>query len=281
MEDHIFNLSSFNIKTFNRGDVILKEGNPAGPVYILKSGSIQVMLGDNILCTVNEPGMIFGEIAFMLKCNHTASVLASTKVTLYAIDDFLSYLQNEPENIQKISRLVQHRLMNTGNKVLEKLPVEIQFSGCDVEEFPAKKTVIKEGEKGGTIYVLKKGTIKVVTSENVIYRGSTPGRMFGEVAALEEEGKHTTSVITVTHCSLYVIHDVLSFFNTNPLTSLQIAKNLANSLRSSIDQYINFKAEVMRTRTQHEKKNLVSKLVQFSEIIPKDLIANPFSKRKK
>ena len=194
---------------------------------------------------LEQPGTMLGEIAFMLGCDHTASVFAATDTTVYIIDDFLSYLTKEPESIREVCRLVQLRLLNTGQDGLENLPLDLQLSGCRMEKFSANTVVVEEGAPADKIYILQSGTVRAISCGNVIFRGNTPGTMFGEISNLTGS-PYSINVVAVTPCSFCIIHDVPEFFKTNPLASLQVARVLATRLNDLVAQFTEFRAEFMR-----------------------------------
>ena len=265
-------------KKFAGEDVIIMEGAPSGQVYILKEGRVKIISGESEVQVLEEPGTLIGEIAFMLECDHTATVIADIESTCYVIDDFLAFLKYEPENITKISKQMQQRLMNTGPNGLENLPLDLQLSGCRIERYVAGETIIKEGQSGDDIYVLKEGTLKAISGGNVIFRGNSPGTMFGEISVFTGR-KYMITVTTVTRCALYVIDDLPLFFKSNPIASLQVSRFLATRFTDVVNQFTDFKAEVMRNLSQSSGKRFMRRLVQFDELLTRDIM-NPFSRKK-
>ena len=268
-------INSYKTKIFKVDEVLLHEGKPASVVYILKMGSVKVMSGGTQVECLDQPGTLLGEIAFMLRCNHTASVVAATETTVYVIDDFLTYLTKEPESIREVCRLIRLRLINSGNEGIENLPMDLQLSGCKIEKYAENTVIVNEAEPADRIYILQNGTVKAVSCGNVIFRGNTPGTMFGEISNLTER-KYAISLVAVTRCSFCVIHDVPEFFKTNPLASLQVARILATRLDRLLDQFTELRVELMRGRLQKGDKKFSTKLEQFDELLKRDIM-NPFS----
>ena len=92
------------------GSVLLPEGETSGHLYVLKSGSIEVLRGETQVAVVEEPGAVFGEMSVLLNRPHTATVRALTPVEVYAFDDAGSFLRSNPEIAFHVGRLLAGRL---------------------------------------------------------------------------------------------------------------------------------------------------------------------------
>ena len=272
-------VDNYTTKTFKAGQTILQEGHPPSSVYILKEGVVKVVSGGIEVEKLDQAGTMLGEIAFMLKCNHTASVVAAIETTVYVIDNLLTYLTKDPESIREVCRLIQLRLMSSGQQGIGNLPLDLQLSGCKMEKFQPNTVILEEGGLADKIYILQHGTVKAVSYGHVIFRGNTAGTMFGEISNLID-GRYSISVVAVTQCLFCVISDVPEFFKTNPLASLQVARVLAKRLDDLVDQFTEFRAELMRGNLQKGSRKLSSKFDQFDELLKRDIM-NPFSDQKK
>jgi CRP/FNR family transcriptional regulator, cyclic AMP receptor protein len=72
---------------FARGDLVVLEGSPAGELWVLVSGALQVRRGDLVVNTITEPGAVIGEVSVLLGGDHGASVAATEPSRLrYAAD---------------------------------------------------------------------------------------------------------------------------------------------------------------------------------------------------
>ena len=92
------------------GAVLLSEGETSGRLYVLKSGTVEVLRGDTQVALVEEPGAMFGEMSVLLKLPHTATVRALTPATVYVFDDAERFLRSNPEIAFLIGRLLAGRL---------------------------------------------------------------------------------------------------------------------------------------------------------------------------
>ncbi len=71
------------------------------------------------------------------------------------------------------------------------------------ETYEAKKVIVKEGETGGCLYILKDGEVDCVLKNQVI-RTLSKGESFGEISILLDSPR-TMDVIAKTVCVLYSI----------------------------------------------------------------------------
>lgn len=92
------------------GTVLLPEGETSGHLYVLKSGSVEVLRGDTQVAVVEEPGAVFGEMSVLLRRPHTATVRALTPVHVYAFDDAESFLRSNPQIAFLVGKLLAGRL---------------------------------------------------------------------------------------------------------------------------------------------------------------------------
>ena len=92
------------------GTVLLPEGKTSGQLYVLRSGSVEVLRGDMQVAVVEEPGAVFGEMSVLLNRPHTAMVRALTPITVHAFDDAEGFLRSHPEIALHVGRLLAGRL---------------------------------------------------------------------------------------------------------------------------------------------------------------------------
>ena len=85
------------IKEFAAGEpVIFVEGSPAGVLYILADGAVEVAKGDVQITTVSEPGAFFGEMSALLDAPHTATVRALAPSSFRVADDRSAFMHAAP-----------------------------------------------------------------------------------------------------------------------------------------------------------------------------------------
>jgi CRP/FNR family cyclic AMP-dependent transcriptional regulator len=116
------------IREFAAGEAVVAEGSPAGALFVLASGSVEVVKGDVQITTVAEPGAFFGEMSVLLARPHTATVRALEPSTFYVVDDPLRFLHAHPASTFELARLLARRL-HFVNSYLVDLKRQFQESG--------------------------------------------------------------------------------------------------------------------------------------------------------
>jgi CRP/FNR family transcriptional regulator, cyclic AMP receptor protein len=93
------------------GDVIFREGEPAQELYIVKSGRVEVRLGNRVLDTLPELS-IFGEMALVDHSPRSATVVAATDTTIVPVGEkhFLFLVSRTPHFALNVMRVLAQRL---------------------------------------------------------------------------------------------------------------------------------------------------------------------------
>ena len=97
-------------KRFCAGEVLLRQGERTGQLYVLIDGQIEIVKGETIVARIAEPGAIFGEMSILLNENHSANVRAATQTTVYVVSDAASFLRDRPQLVLLIAQLLARRL---------------------------------------------------------------------------------------------------------------------------------------------------------------------------
>ena len=105
-------------RSYKAGDVIFREGDPAQDLYIVKSGKVEVRLGNRVLDTLPELS-IFGEMALIDHSPRSATVVAATDTTVVPVDEkqFLFLVSRTPHFALNVMRVLAQRL-RSANKVV-------------------------------------------------------------------------------------------------------------------------------------------------------------------
>ena len=111
---------------FPAGAVLLSEGVRSGHLYVLSTGTIEVVRGETRVAVVSEPGAVFGEMSVLLDVPHTATVRALSPATVYAFDNAEEFLKSDPEIALIVARLLAQRL-NTATTYL--VDLKRQYAG--------------------------------------------------------------------------------------------------------------------------------------------------------
>jgi len=95
------------------GEVLIKEGELGGDLFILEAGQLVVSRDGIPLATVSNPGAALGEMSVLLGTEHTATVTAEEPSRLRVVPDAFAYLERHPLAALRIAMLVTQRLDKT------------------------------------------------------------------------------------------------------------------------------------------------------------------------
>jgi CRP/FNR family transcriptional regulator, cyclic AMP receptor protein len=106
------------VRSFKAGDVIFQKGDPADELYIVKSGKVEIRLGNRLLDTLPELS-IFGEMALIDHSPRSATAVAVTDATVVPVGEkqFLFLVSRTPHFALKVMRVLAQRL-RTANTVV-------------------------------------------------------------------------------------------------------------------------------------------------------------------
>jgi len=111
-------------KEFNKGDMIIREGDPGREMYIIKSGSVDVVKSDGdreiILATLSR-GDFFGEMAILENIYRTATVKANetSRLIVLTTGNFMIKLKKDPTFAFQIMQKMSRRIRILNEKILK------------------------------------------------------------------------------------------------------------------------------------------------------------------
>jgi CRP/FNR family transcriptional regulator, cyclic AMP receptor protein len=105
-------------REYKAGDVIFREGDPAEELYIVKSGSVEIRLGNRLLDTLSERS-IFGEMALIDRGPRSATVVAATDAVIVPVGEkqFLFLVSRTPYFALNVMRVLVQRLRTSNTLV--------------------------------------------------------------------------------------------------------------------------------------------------------------------
>ncbi len=82
--------------TFAAGEVVLREGDSAGAIWVLVSGSLSVVKGGIVVNLITQPGAVVGEVSVLLDTVYGATVEATEPVVMRHAADGRALLASSP-----------------------------------------------------------------------------------------------------------------------------------------------------------------------------------------
>jgi len=105
-------------RSYKAGEVIFRQGDPAEELFIVKTGKVEIRLGNRLLDTLTELS-IFGEMALIDRGPRSATAVALTDATLVPLGEkqFLFLVSHTPYFALNVMRVLVQRL-RTSNSVI-------------------------------------------------------------------------------------------------------------------------------------------------------------------
>jgi len=241
-----------NPESVEEGKSFFEHNQTSERMYLLLEGQVRLIRGAKTLDII-KPGEIFGELAVIAGHPRTASAVATSACRALSLDakQFEQAIQTTPEFALMLMGILINRLRlsvaileRTGNlpdrsakdasSVFDKaLLAELTaaLKQRPPQPFPARRTIMKEGEKGGFMYVVVKGNVAVSIKSKVVERAG-PGGVFGEMA-LVDQSPRAASAVAETDAELLPVYrdDFLSLVKTKPAFAVSLLRSLAERLR--------------------------------------------------
>ena len=105
--------------TVPRGTELLAQGARSGTLYVLASGTVEILRGGVVVAATSEPGALFGEMSILLGTPHTATVQAKTQCEVYRFDNGADFVRSNPEITFEIATLLARRLSQATDYLTE------------------------------------------------------------------------------------------------------------------------------------------------------------------
>ncbi len=106
--------NNIDAQRIKAGDVVFREGDQARELFVIKSGSVRIQIGNRTTSELG-PDSIFGEMALIDNEPRSATAIAITDVELVAVSEkqFLFLVGQTPYFALKVMRVLAQRLRAT------------------------------------------------------------------------------------------------------------------------------------------------------------------------
>ena len=209
------------MKTFNKGDVIIREGdevNETSEFYIILSGRTSVEKGGEKIWQLG-PGDVFGERGLEKGIPRTASIVAMDTVQVIALNgEQYKRIISNPELGEEIDRqmenleLLEEWVKDTSESLTGDLSTyALKHLSARLKRRTYKKgdDIVIQGETGSEFFIIKSGEVDIIINQNgqpnkVAARGVRSH--FGEIALLEKDAKRTATVRAASDVEVIVLN---------------------------------------------------------------------------
>mmetsp|Transcript_16020 Transcript_16020/g.19442 ORF Transcript_16020/g.19442 Transcript_16020/m.19442 type:complete len:562 (+) Transcript_16020:206-1891(+) len=211
----------FQIKSFKRGEYIIKKGEKGTSLFMIAEGSVLFTLpaddGNELPTRMLSSGEIFGEFALVYDTERTANAVAETDCTVLELsrEKYLEakgskYMQPLEDRVKIICSM----LLSDGLKriaFLQDVPEEtLDMVGhlFRFEEVPERTTVFKEGDTPDKFYIVFQGELVVTKKDDLGFHNElgriSDGMNFGDKALISQSERSAT-VTTMTPCQFFTL----------------------------------------------------------------------------
>jgi CRP-like cAMP-binding protein len=227
-------------------------------MYLLVDGEVTLSVKKKQIGTVAK-GEVFGEMASISQLPRTATAVAKTPCSVISLNDkqFQAALAKSPEFALMLMNIIISRIRETlfnltsGGGLSEKdrwnkaavfdkkllADLEREFDDKPPALHPLNKVIMKEGDRGVFMYVVRDGVVAISVSEKVIEKVG-PGGVFGEMALVDQSPRAATATAE-TDCTLLAINrtDFIELVKTKPAFATSLLKALSDRLRFMTSKY--------------------------------------------
>jgi len=95
---------------FEPGEPLIREGATADRMFVLIEGEVAVSKGSVHVAIDRKPGSLFGEMSALLETSYSASVIATTPVRAYLVENPIEFMTRRPGLAIHAARLLAQRL---------------------------------------------------------------------------------------------------------------------------------------------------------------------------
>ncbi len=111
-------------KTYTKGQVVVKQGEPGDCMYAIQSGRLEVVQEDKkseVRIALLEQGDIFGEMAIFEREVRSATVRALDEARVLTVDQktFFRRIQEDPSIAFNLVRMMSRRIRRLGGEVAQ------------------------------------------------------------------------------------------------------------------------------------------------------------------
>lgn len=198
-------IKQMSLLELSEGQVLFAEGDDGDCLYVISEGEVSVTTGGKELAKLG-PGAFFGEIALVTDQPRSATIRATVRTEVLAIDRNVirEAAADQPEIVTLLFKFVRDRLVNRVTHTSELFNPfteeerEALSSKFELVEVVAGATLIVQEQRADGLYVVVAGKAEVWRNgDNAPIASLSNGDVFGEQSLMSGRGS-TASVRAAT-----------------------------------------------------------------------------------
>ncbi|OYQ30862.1 oxidoreductase [Sandarakinorhabdus cyanobacteriorum] len=189
-----------SVKLYRAGDVVFERNAPGSSLFGIADGQVLVEVNpsDPSITVPINAGTIFGEVGLISGRRRGATIRAGSDCILVEIsrNAALKLMSQVPSAAREITRITTERsLLQIFKSGLAPADLVDVIAGAKVESIRAGQAIIKEGEAGDDIFIIRSGSMvveKSIGGKPVFLSYVPAGSFVGEMAVIDGSPRSAT-----------------------------------------------------------------------------------------
>jgi CRP-like cAMP-binding protein len=233
------------------GHVLFRKDDPGGAMYLIKEGTVEVVLdeidGSESVLNHCGPGEALGQMSLLDEAPRSASVVTISPAIFYRLTttEFRNAIKDQPDDVvEKLKNISVH--LRLGHlDILRKLPLFNHLHGDMLATLVSRLTVshlepgeaaFRKGDQGDSLYVIQEGWLKIVLQDTdgkeLILNKVGPGESIGEMSLLDDEPRSASAIALSPAILLCLSRDDFLYAIANqPTLAIEVMKGIGGRLR--------------------------------------------------
>jgi cGMP-dependent protein kinase len=196
------------LKIPDKGNVVIKQGDPGDYFYIVEYGSFAAVINGQEKKTYG-PGMFFGELALAYNQPRAATIVSTStngavlrleskvfrRVIAHSARDRYNAILSSLQKVPLLWNSQDPIQSNLNEQQLSKIAESVEIAKFDKMTDGKPTIIIKKGQMGKIFYMIKEGTVVVKmkeTNKDLADVEITTGGYFGEQSLIRESVRNAT-----------------------------------------------------------------------------------------
>lgn len=191
-ENRVAVISHMSLLKLSQDEIVFEQGSVGHSFYIVVHGKLNVFRNDELINTLSS-GDCFGELALLHNALRSATIKTISRVYLWKLDQNSFKQALHSVNIDKTQEYKEFILTVPIFQNLTKSQINLLAHSMSLFTISKNKLIVKEGEPGNALYIIKEGLVKVL-NQGILQTELKKGNFFGERALLYNCPYHTTII---------------------------------------------------------------------------------------
>ncbi|HKR92273.1 cyclic nucleotide-binding domain-containing protein, partial [Novosphingobium sp.] len=189
-----------DVQAFTRGQIVFERNEPGSSLFAIAQGSVLVEVNKDdpsIVAPIRE-GSIFGEVGLISGRRRGATIRAAEDLIVVELSRAaaLKLIATAPAAAKVVNRIsIERQLLQIFGSGLTSEDVAELVEGAEIQEVRADKIVLKEGDEGNDIYIIRRGSMIVerqIAGKPVFLSYLPAGSYVGEMAVIDGSRRSAT-----------------------------------------------------------------------------------------